>query len=458
MPHCRSIVAGLLAVFLSSCVPVGSTIAPSPGGLPGSQNTPPPILSPAEPAPAAPQPVRAALDAEVVFPAGTLALLQAGLRTQSTVSAKDLSPADLAKLLVTVDGRQIPASQLSFPRLQWDSAGGIRISMIIDGQNPPPGGRITVALPNERLTLIGTATGGKATIQISLATTARALLQEATAEAGQPSDAVPNEAVAIVAERLGNAVRSTATTDPFAAPMVTSAIQALAKAIGEGVPPAVLHTLPNLNPVASSGGGGGSAAPVVPAVTTISPDKGPLNTKPTLTVTGSNFVAGATVIIGGVAADDVTVDSATQITLTVPAGLASGPHDLTITNPDSQFVVLVAAYTVTEPAMTGITPATGDRGQATSVTIAGSHFAGGATVMVGAVMATAVTVSADGTGITASIPAGLPPGAHDVVVTNVGGGTATLPGGFTATGANPGVSATFQPGQPFAGTPVVGSI
>ena len=56
-----------------------------------------------------------------------------------------------------------------------------------------------------------------------------------------------------------------------------------------------------------------------PAVTTVSPTSGPSAGGTAVTLTGSDFTTGATVTIGGVAATNVMVVSATSITLTTPA-------------------------------------------------------------------------------------------------------------------------------------------
>ena len=54
-----------------------------------------------------------------------------------------------------------------------------------------------------------------------------------------------------------------------------------------------------------------------------------------MTITGTNFVAGATVTFGSAAATNVVVVSGTQITATTPAGSA-GAVTVTVTNPSGQ--------------------------------------------------------------------------------------------------------------------------
>jgi hypothetical protein len=81
-----------------------------------------------------------------------------------------------------------------------------------------------------------------------------------------------------------------------------------------------------------------------PAVTGISPDSGPASGGTPVTITGSNFAAGMTVTIGGVAATGVTVVSATTITAT------TGPHadgvvDVTVKTAGVPGFTAVAIYT-----------------------------------------------------------------------------------------------------------------
>ena len=71
-----------------------------------------------------------------------------------------------------------------------------------------------------------------------------------------------------------------------------------------------------------------SAAPIVRSV---SPNSGPAAGGTAVTITGTNFAAGATVTFGAAAASNVVVVSGTQITATTPAGSA-GAVTLTVTD------------------------------------------------------------------------------------------------------------------------------
>ena len=67
-----------------------------------------------------------------------------------------------------------------------------------------------------------------------------------------------------------------------------------------------------------------------PTVSAVSPAAGTTLGGTTVTVTGTNFAAGATVTIGGTAATDVAVQGATSLTARTPQH-ASGPGDVVVT-------------------------------------------------------------------------------------------------------------------------------
>ena len=90
----------------------------------------------------------------------------------------------------------------------------------------------------------------------------------------------------------------------------------------------------------------------------------------TITLTGTNFVSGATVRVGGTAATSVAFVSATQLTARTPAGTA-GARDVQITNPDGQSVTRTGAFTYTTtaaPTVTWVTPASGPAAGGTTIT------------------------------------------------------------------------------------------
>ena len=90
-----------------------------------------------------------------------------------------------------------------------------------------------------------------------------------------------------------------------------------------------------------------AAAP--PTLSGITPASGPTAGGTTVTLSGSGFVAGATVTFGGTAASSVTVASGTSITTTTPARTA-GAADVVVTNPDGQNARLAGAFSYEAPA------------------------------------------------------------------------------------------------------------
>ena len=173
-----------------------------------------------------------------------------------------------------------------------------------------------------------------------------------------------------------------------------------------------------------------------PTVAGVTPAVGPMAGGTAVTITGTGFDGGATVTIGGVAATGVTVVNATSITATTGAH-AAGAVDVAVTNPDTQTGTLANGFTYQAPAptVTNVTPALGSTAGGTAVTITGTGFVAGATVTIGGVATTGVTV-VSATSITATTGAH-GAGAVDVVVTNPDTQTGMLTGGFTYEAAPP---------------------
>jgi hypothetical protein len=179
-----------------------------------------------------------------------------------------------------------------------------------------------------------------------------------------------------------------------------------------------------------------------PTVTSITPNSGPGAGGTPVTITGTGFLAGATVSLGGTAATSVNVVGSTSITATTPAHVA-GAVSVVVTNSDTQSGTLTNGYTYLNPAptVTAIAPNTGTTAGGTSVTITGTGFVTGATVSVGGTAATAVNV-VSGTSITATTPAHAA-GAVSVVVTNSDAQSGTLTNGYTYTTSTGGGPITF---------------
>ena len=162
-------------------------------------------------------------------------------------------------------------------------------------------------------------------------------------------------------------------------------------------------------------------------VTGVVPAVGSIGGGTAITITGTGFVAGATVTLGGAPAATVVVASATTITAATGAR-AAGVVDVVVTNPGAQTATLARAFTYVAPAptLTAMAPASGPIGAA--VTLTGTDFAGATAVTFHSVVAAYTVVSA--TQITTTVPAGTITG--QVRVTTPGG-TATSAAAFIVT-------------------------
>ncbi|MHB8799704.1 MAG: IPT/TIG domain-containing protein [Thermoanaerobaculia bacterium] len=179
-------------------------------------------------------------------------------------------------------------------------------------------------------------------------------------------------------------------------------------------------------------------APTPPTIVSASPSTGTTEGGTQVTISGTGFQTGATVTFGGTSATNVNVSSTTTLTATTPAR-AAGTVTIAVSNPDGGSGSLTDGYTYVAPplSVTGITPRTGVTSGGTLVTVSGTGFVSGATVTFRGAPATGV-VFQNSTSIRANTPA-RPAGPADVVVSNPGGASATLPGGYlySATGLPP---------------------
>lgn len=196
-------------------------------------------------------------------------------------------------------------------------------------------------------------------------------------------------------------------------------------------------------------------SPVVPpTITSVTPATGPLAGGATVTLTGTIFKPGAEVsfTVGGstLPATNVVVQSATSLTCTTPPH-AAGPATVTVTNPADNLPGSASGlYTyVAAPTFAGISPATGLTLGGLQVTITGTGFLPGATVLFGAVPATGVVVAGDGLSLTANTPAVSTNGAVTVTVRNPDGQQAQGSGAFSYAFPAPTIS-SISPAVGFA--------
>lgn len=174
---------------------------------------------------------------------------------------------------------------------------------------------------------------------------------------------------------------------------------------------------------------------VTPTVSSISPNSGPTAGGTQVTITGSNFLAGALVLFGTASASSATVVSSTQIQAVAPAN-AAGPVNVTVENPGNVSSSNSGAYTYVSsssgpPTITSVSPTSGPAG--TQITVTGTNFETGVTVSVGGTSASSTFVSS--TELQASIPS-MATGTYSVTVTDPDPTSATLNSAFTVTAAS----------------------
>jgi hypothetical protein len=160
-----------------------------------------------------------------------------------------------------------------------------------------------------------------------------------------------------------------------------------------------------------------------PAVSGIAPASGPTGGGTVVVLSGSNFNGATAVEFGGVDATAFSVDSATQITATAPAGTAGTAHVTVTTAYGTSSTSSADLFTyVAAPTVTGLDVSAGSTLGGTTVVLTGSNFSGLVAVSFGGTPAAALTVDSS-TQITATTPAQFA-GLVDVTVTTPQGTSA----------------------------------
>jgi IPT/TIG domain/ZU5 domain len=200
------------------------------------------------------------------------------------------------------------------------------------------------------------------------------------------------------------------------------------------------------NPAPGGGSSNSSAfrfvATLAPTLTSIAPATGPINSAPTVTLTGTGFVSGSMrvdVSGVGVVASNFVVSSETSMTarFTIDPAAPLSAHDVTVTvanrgtsNP------LTFAVVPPPPGISNLSVAGAKQGQTISETITGSNFVvGGTTVNVGGagVLSNVVVQNSTTINLTLSIDDTATPGQYPITVATAGG--TSSPSNFTV---NPG--------------------
>jgi hypothetical protein len=183
-----------------------------------------------------------------------------------------------------------------------------------------------------------------------------------------------------------------------------------------------------------------------PAPSGVTPTSGSALGGTTLTVTGTNFISGATVSIDGVSCPTTFVNSST-LTCVAPSH-AAGAVDLKVTNPDSQSTTLSSAYLyLGPPTFTSISPAAGALTGGQNVTITGTGFQAGITTTIGGSTCTPISNTSTQINCTTTSRAA---GAVNVVITNTDTQSATGTNAYTYQAA-PGFSSIAPTAGALAG-------
>jgi hypothetical protein len=188
---------------------------------------------------------------------------------------------------------------------------------------------------------------------------------------------------------------------------------------------------------------------LTPTVGSISPNHGPTAGGTKVTITGSNFLAGALVLFGSVSVSNVTVVSRTQVRAVTPPN-AAGIATVTVQSPGNLSANLASGFTYNAsqsgpPTISSVSPTSGAPG--TQVTIAGTNFVSADAVAFGTTNATP-TAFVSPTQLLVTVP-NLSAGTYNLTVTDPDPSSVTLNNGFKVTAPPPAQSllAGMTPGK-----------
>ena len=207
--------------------------------------------------------------------------------------------------------------------------------------------------------------------------------------------------------------------------------------LGRGVAAAMLPAIYSIvapSPVEAQTPGAGA-----PTLTSIAPNQGTRGTTVAVTLTGTNFVVGATTVTvsgAGVTVNTVVVAARTSLTanFVLDPAAATGARTVTVTTAGGTSGA--QTFTVNLPApgaptLTSVAPAQGIQGTTVAVTLTGTNFVVGATTV--AVSGAGVTVNTVVVGSTTSLTANFvldataAPGGRTVTVTTAAGTSGPQP-------------------------------
>ena len=190
-----------------------------------------------------------------------------------------------------------------------------------------------------------------------------------------------------------------------------------------------------------------------PAISAVSPAQGVAGT--TVTISGSNFQAGATVLLNGTAATVASV-TATTITFTVPA-IAPGAYDVKVINPDGKSATLANGFVYLAPSSVALSSSAPSQSYAAPVTFTATvtgngtptgtvtFFDGGASLGTGTLQGGSATLTTSGLAV----------GSHSITASYGGDAAfaAATSGALAQTivRGTPSIALTASPGAPVFG-------
>jgi hypothetical protein len=143
-----------------------------------------------------------------------------------------------------------------------------------------------------------------------------------------------------------------------------------------------------------------------PAISSVSPNTGGLAGGTTIIITGTSFTNTSSVTLNGIPMTSYVVDSVTQITAVVPAGVSiNTPYNIDIVTPQGNYTATGIFTYLGAPTFTSVSPNTGAVAGGNSIVIVGTNFTNATAVKIGATNVTSYTVDSS-TQITAVTPAG----------------------------------------------------
>ena len=203
---------------------------------------------------------------------------------------------------------------------------------------------------------------------------------------------------------------------------------------------------------------------VSPVITTITPSSGFNTSSLQVTITGTAFRNGATVLLVNESTNipgSITNRTTTKILATFPlAGITPGMYNLTILNIDGTSGTKQNIFTVLSPrsypTITGFNPTSGVNTAPLTITITGTNFRPSPTVIISD-NTTSRTISGTVTGntsIKSSLPlTGLPIGMYNLTIRNTDGTSVTRENEFNVTNPVPTIS-TITPSSGYTSGPV----